>query len=197
MVSARKLMANRLNALKGGPRSAAGKKRAAGNSRTHGLFSQCDRATSLKGVEALASELAVGRTHTIILELARSAAEAEVDLRRVRRAKLALIDRVSEFGSLELPQFFATGMRETKWLISMEKWMDRGSRGRRPNQPMPEDFLSSMPSNKHDRALEAIKRVMPELVKLGRYEKRAAGRRNRAIRQIAGLMSQPAASGTS
>jgi hypothetical protein len=40
---------------------------------------------------------------------------------------------------------------------------------------------------KLDRTLEAMQRAMPELVKLERYEKRAAGRRDRAIRQMAGL----------
>jgi hypothetical protein len=44
-----------------------------------------------------------------------------------------------------------------------------------------------MPEPEPDRTLEAMRRVMPELVKLVRYEKRAAGRRDRAIRQIARL----------
>jgi hypothetical protein len=42
-----------------------------------------------------------------------------------------------------------------------------------------------MPESEQDRMLEAMRRVMPEFVKLERYEKRAAGRRDRAIRQIA------------
>jgi hypothetical protein len=188
MVSARKLMANRLNALKGiGPRSAAGKKRTAGNARTHGLFSLRDRAASIEEVEGLTRELAGGRTDTVILELARSAAEAEIDLRRVRRAKLALIERVLEFGSLKLPRFFRTDLREVRWLIAMDDWSERGWRGRRPNRPMAEDLLTGMPESEPERTLEAMRRVMPELVKLERYEKRAAGRRNQAIRQMAGL----------
>lgn len=188
MVSERQRAASRTNGAKSrGPRSEAGKQRASRNARTHGLFSLPDRAASLKEVEALARELAGGRSDGIIQEQARNAAEAEIDLRRVRRAKLALIDRASEFGSLEIPRFFSTDLRAVRWLISMDNWFERGGRGRRPNRPIPEDYLGSMPSNKQDRALEAMQRVIPELVKLERYEKRAAGRRNQAIRQMAEL----------
>ena len=48
-------------------------------------------------------------------------------------------------------------------------------------------MLSGMPDMGPERSLEAMWRVLPELVKLGRYEQRAASRRNQAIRKIAEL----------
>ena len=41
-----------------------------------------------------------------------------------------------------------------------------------------------MPSEQLERSAEAIRRTLPELVKLGRYESRAAARRDRTIREI-------------
>jgi hypothetical protein len=185
MVSDRKRAANRANAAKSsGPRSANGKSKVARNAQTHGLFSIADRASTLVEVETLARELAGGCSNEVVLVNARSAAEAEIDLRRVRRSKLALIDRALEFGSLELPRFFATDLGAVRWLMKMDNWCNRRGRGRRPNQPAPEDFLATMPSKIQDRALEAMSRVLPELVKLDRYEKRAAARRDGAIRRL-------------
>jgi hypothetical protein len=44
-----------------------------------------------------------------------------------------------------------------------------------------------MPAKGPECSLEAMRRVLPELVKLGRYEQRAASRRNQAIRKIVEL----------
>ena len=41
-----------------------------------------------------------------------------------------------------------------------------------------------MPTEEPERTAEALRRALPELVKLDRYETRAAARRDRAIRQI-------------
>jgi hypothetical protein len=185
MASEEKIAANRRNAAKSkGPRSAAGKNKARRNAQTHGLSSLIERTAIRKDIEALARELADGDESEIVLAHARSAAEAEFDLGRARRAKLALVDRVADFGSLERPRFFATDLQEVRWTIKMEKWLIP-RRGRRPTRPVPEDLLSGMPDMGPERSLEAMWRVLPELVKLGRYEQRAASRRNQAIRKIA------------
>ena len=136
MVSDRKRTANRANAAKSsGPRSANGKSKVARNAQTHGLFSIADRASTLVEVETLARELAGGCSNEVVLVNARSAAEAEIDLRRVRRSKLALIDRALEFGSLDLPRFFATDLGAVRWLIKMDNWCDRrGAAGVRTSQ---------------------------------------------------------------
>ena len=46
------------------------------------------------------------------------------------------------------------------------------------------DPLATMPTEEHERTAEAVRRALPELAKLDRYETRAVARRDRAIRQI-------------
>jgi hypothetical protein len=41
-----------------------------------------------------------------------------------------------------------------------------------------------LPSSEPDRTAEAMRRALPELLKLDRYERSAAGRRDRAVRLI-------------
>jgi hypothetical protein len=49
-------------------------------------------------LDQLARKIAGDCNSVVVLELARSAAQAEFDLARVRRSKIALIKRVSAFG---------------------------------------------------------------------------------------------------
>jgi len=107
-----------------------------------------------------------------VLERARAIAQAELDLARVRRAKLALIERASAFGELDPPQLTVTQT------IRILNAYDRGGR---LIIPKPIDPLATMPSQEPDRSAEAIRRLLPELRKLSRYERRAAARRDRAI----------------
>ena len=53
-----------------------------------------------------------------------------------------------------------------------------------PPQPTdaPKASRASVPTNQQDRTLGARRRAMPRSVKLERYERRAAGRRDRAVR---------------
>jgi len=90
----------------------------------------------------------------------------------VRRAKLALIERASAFGELDPPQLTVAQ------LIRIANAFDRG---KLTIVPKPIDALVTMPSQEPDRSAEAIRRVLPELRKLERYERRAAARRDRAI----------------
>ena len=57
-------------------------------------------------------------------------------------------------------------------------------RGRPPKIPEPVDPLATMPTQEPGRTAEAIRRALPELLKLDRYESRAAARRDRAICEI-------------
>jgi hypothetical protein len=47
--------------------------------------------------------------------------------------------------------------------------------------PKPIDASATMPPQEPHRSAEAIRRVLPELCKLERYERRAAARRDRAV----------------
>jgi hypothetical protein len=46
------------------------------------------------------------------------------------------------------------------------------------------DPLPAMPTEEPARTTEAVRRVLPHLLRLHRYERRAAARRDRAIRRL-------------
>ena len=98
----RQIAANRRNARKStGPRSSAGRKRASHNSHRHGLTATIASSAELnKLVERLARKIAGNTTDPVILECARTVAQAELDLARIRRVKVALIERMLAFGVL-------------------------------------------------------------------------------------------------
>ena len=174
MATERQIAANRVNAGKStGPRSKAAKKRASRNAYRYGLsLSLTSSAAIAKRLDVLARKIAGNSKNEIILEHARAAAQAELDLARVRQVKVALIERVSAFGSLDLPQ---VGIRYLKSILSGRSL---------PALPQRIDPSATMPTEEPERTAEAVRRALPELAKLDRYESRAVARRDRAIRQI-------------
>jgi hypothetical protein len=178
MASERQIAANRRNARKStGPRSGAGRKRASRNAYRHGLTSSItSTAAYAKQLAKLVREIAGDTEDAIVLERARTIAQAELDLARVRRAKVALIERASAFGELDPPQLTVTQM------IRLPNAFDR----RRLIVSKPIDSSAMMPSQEPDRSAEGIRRVLPELRKLDRYERRAAAQRDRAVRGFHG-----------
>ena len=120
----------------------------------------------------------------ISLEHGRTAAEAIVELDQVRAAKLNLIQRVIAFGMLPKPRDFNAECAQIKWAIKIINSLERGG-GQELLEPFPEEILfSTMPAEKRERSFEAIRRILPELEKLERYETRAAARRDHAIRSL-------------
>ena len=175
MASERQIAANRRNARKStGPRSGAGKKRASRNAYRHGLtLNITSTAAVAKQLDNLVRKIAGNTEDAIVLERARAIAQAELDLARVRRAKVALIERTSAFGELDPPQLTATQM--IRLLNAFE--------GGRPI-PKPIDASATMPSQEPERLAEAVRRVLPQLRKLDRYERRAAAQRERAVLEL-------------
>jgi hypothetical protein len=180
MASERQIAANRANASKStGPRSRSGRKRAAGNATVHGLTANVVIVSTpalAEQVEQLAREIAGSTDDAIILQHARDAAWAEIDLARVRRMKVAHIARGSAFGTLEHEPLF----RNVRDVREFFRCLDRGE----PWAPSRPDPLATMPAEEAERTAEALRRALPDLVKLGRYESRAASRRDKAIRRI-------------
>jgi hypothetical protein len=170
MASERQIAANRRNSRKStGPRSGAGKTRASRNAYRHGLtLSITSTAEYAKQLETLARKIAGDTKDAVKLERARAIAQAELELARVRRAKVALIERASAFGELDPPPCTVT---------QIIRLIDAFERGR---HIVPKS-AATMPSQEPDRSAEAIRRVLAELCKLERYERRAAGRRDRAV----------------
>ena len=111
MASERQIAANRRNGRKStGPRSGAGRKRASRNAYRHGLtLSISSTAAFAKQLDKLVHKIAGDTEDEIVLERARAFAQAELELARVRRAKVALIERASAFGELDPPQLTAAG----------------------------------------------------------------------------------------
>jgi hypothetical protein len=116
VASERQAAANRRNARRStGPRSNAGKTRASRNAYRHGLSSSISSTAAFaKQLEQLARKIAGDSKDEMILQYARAVAEAELDVARVRRAKVALIQRASALGALvvEGPQLFTRSGRK-------------------------------------------------------------------------------------
>ncbi len=178
MATERQIAANRRNASQStGPRTSAGKRRARRNSYRHGLsVGAAGRPGSAEHVERLAREIAGPGADSLVLEQARSAAHAQLDLVKIRRMRVSLIQRMAEFGTLDIPDPLGT-RRDMKRVLQL---IDRGLQWDLSVLPAP-----SMPSSEPDRAAEAMRRALPELLKLDRYERSAAGRRDKAARLLA------------
>jgi hypothetical protein len=182
MASERQIAANRRNARNStGPRSTSGKKRASQNAFRHGLTKPISSAEFEREVETLACQIAGASEDKIKIGLARDAAEAELELARVRRVKAALIERVAAFGRFDVPNPFQSPKDEVAWI--MQRYFGATLWKGRPKLAV--DRLQTMPSHEPHRTAEAFRRILPELVKLRRYESRAVMRRDRAIRAIA------------
>ena len=171
MASERQIAANRCNARSStGPRTKAGKKRASHNALRHGLSSQGLRNIAAAQVDELARQIAGDSNNAIVLELARCAAAAERDLDRVRQVRAAWIAKVSSLGILEAPKPLSW-RDELRWIMGEEITATT-------------DPLPAMPAADAERTAEAVRRILPELLRIDRYERRAAARRDKAIRKI-------------
>ena len=162
MATQKQIEANRRNARKStGPRSASGKKRTSRNAFSHGLSRPMFGAAFTRAVEALTSPILddLGKANDQhALASARQIAEAGFKDARVQRIKVALIERAHNVVGL-------TTLMST-----------------RPKGAI--DTLPPMPEDEPQRTAEAVRRVLPELVRLNRYEVRAVARRDQAIRTL-------------
>jgi hypothetical protein len=178
MATERQIKANRRNAGNSkGPRSASGKKRAARNAYRHGLSSSIPSSAAIeKKIDKLARKIAGNTKSEIVLRLARDAAQAEFDLGRIRKVRIALIERVLAVGAVEAPVPFGSHrnyVRHLKLVLA----------GKAILVGPPAPFVT-MPSEEPERSAEALRPAFPDLLRLDRYEGRAAGRRDQAIKRI-------------
>ena len=124
----------------------------------------------------MAREIAGTATDVFVLERARDAAQAELDLEQIRRVKVALIERMLAFGEFQAATAFES-VREIKRFL---KGLDRG----KMIAPLPVKPAPIMPEAEPERLAEAVRRALPELLKLDRYERRAAAVRDRSVSAI-------------
>jgi hypothetical protein len=87
--------------------------------------------------------------------------------------------RVFVFGRLDAGKILASKKDELAWV--MQHFLGAAQKGR-PKFAV--DELPEMPTEEPQRTAEAVRRVLHELLRLSRYESRAAAHRDRAIRKI-------------
>jgi len=187
MASQKKIEANRRNARRStGPRSSSGKERSSGNAYRHGLSRPRSGVEFEREVEALARQIAGATADRITLDYARVAAEAELELARVRRVKAALLERVVQLGTLSLQERFISPMAEHRFFAMMATLSDENRRIKSLLRFA--TAKATMPTTEPERSDEATRRILTELSRLHRYESRAVSRRDRAIRSISQTM---------
>jgi len=101
---------------------------------------------------------------------------------KYRATEKALTERIMAHGDFDGPKYFQSKKEERQWFKANFDWI----KGRGPLPPWPAvlDPLATMPKEEPYRSAEAARRLLPEFARLQRYENRAAGRRDGAIRKM-------------
>jgi len=174
-----KIAANRANAQRStGPTSSTGKQRVARNALSHGLAVSvwADPSCSAQ-VETLAALIAGEDADESRLSLARRIAAAQIDLIRVRAARIRLLARATDDPEEEyLREFYRMLKVFTPLLRDYGKADDADIH--------PGSRLDSLyrPLSAVERDTAIIGEAAEQLARLDRYERRALSRRKAAIR---------------
>jgi hypothetical protein len=178
MTSAQKIKTNRGNAQAStGPRTAAGKTRAAQNARRHGLsLSVMADSVWSEELEVLARAIAGVATDTGIYRLARRIAEAQIQLRQVRSARHRLLSQ-----TMRVPEYESDASLREKLKLVIRCLRTDG-----PFTPMPDHVVEALYAWPEGAAKFAaiLADLVHQLLMLERYERRALSRRKRAIRAL-------------
>jgi len=169
MASERQIAANRSNARKStGPKSRGGKRRSAANARTHGLAEPiAAQAEYARLIDELAVKIAGETSSAVRRAYARMIAECEVELQRVLCVRVGLMEQA----------------RATEWTHAEPEEKTLAERSRSEGKGAPATKEEEARRDLYDNA-QALSRLLPDLAKLSRYERRAAAKRDRAIRRL-------------
>jgi hypothetical protein len=181
VTSNRRQHANRANArLSTGPKTLAGKARAAQNAFRHGLnVPVLSDPLLAPEVEGMAHEICGSDPDAETLDWARRIAEAQVDLNRVRNSRRQLITRLFIDPGFQPPQVHRQQLRVAKMVLG-------GKRSRTLLIDVDEvgDVLSPKPLEGQEKLAIILEEKISELAALDRYERRALSRRKAAIRNF-------------
>ena len=111
------------------------------------------------------------------LESARSAARAYLELAHIRQIKADIIQRMLDFGAVGPEELMRARLAESRYLKALL---------RRQFQK-PERLKAVSVPSEAERAAEAVRRLLPELRKLNRYEARTYATLDRALSELAAL----------
>jgi hypothetical protein len=185
MATDRQIAANRRNAQKStGPKTAAGKRRAAHNAHRHGLSIVTGSAADDEAVESLALAIVAG-SDPEHLEAARSAARAYLELAHIRQIKADITQRMLDFGAVELDALMRARVAESRYMKAL---LSRQCQ-------KPERLKAVSVPSEAEREAEVVRRLLPELRKLNRYEARTYATLVRALSEAVALntvMEHPA-----
>ena len=179
MTSMRKIETNRRNARAStGPKSEVGKARAAMNARRHGLsITALSDPTWARDIQSLARNIAGAGAGIEHQELARLAAAAQIDVMRVRRARLDLIRQALADES---------SGKSTELNEALFKRLAEGSGTSNPAEIT--ELIGELAGA--DKLATIFLDLSVKLVQLDRYERRALSRRKFAIRHFENAQSR-------
>jgi hypothetical protein len=163
-----------------GPRTAAGKMHSRLNARRHGLaVPVCLDPEVSPMVNEVARQIAGPAASSAVMQLARAAAEAQLDVIRCRQARCRRFeddpnDRQGIFDELFSDPFIM------RYLLK-QRWCQTNGKGSMGLDDLPEETLDYY----WNRALtRRSRKYREELLSIDRYEHRALSRRNRALQDI-------------
>lgn len=183
MTSKRQFVANRANSQRStGPRTKAGKSIASSNARLHGLAAVVRNAPGADvEIESIARAIVDEAERPDLIEFARGIAEAEVDLRRIRRAR-ATQAKLPNVNSSSVRMVASPNAKLFMTAVRLE------NRRKEPSMDDLAERLNSLgwDSTAPDRVEAPLKRDVKniKLDALERYERRAMSRRKSAIRRF-------------
>ena len=181
VTSDRRQRANRANAKSStGPKSPAGKARAAQNAFRHGLnVPVLSDPLLAPEIEAMARRISGPHADTETAEWARRIAEAQVDLTRVRNSRRQLITRLFVDPAFQPAQVSRQQLRVIKMVLG-----DYRPRTLPINADAITEMLSPKPLEGEEKLAIIFTERISEFAALDRYERRALSRRKAAIRNF-------------